>query len=96
MRLERRSQISWATLVLAPVGAVLATLLVSAALVLWAGAPVGRTYAAIFEGGFGSVFALSETLTRSRRAASVNTEASTSRAALFTSSRVKGLPRPVP
>ena len=31
---------------------------------LWAGAPVGRTYALLLQGGFGSVFALSETLTR--------------------------------
>jgi ATP-dependent Lon protease len=32
--------------------------------VLWAGAPVGQTYALLLKGGFGSVFALSETLTR--------------------------------
>ena len=30
----------------------------------WAGAPVGRAYALLFEGGFGSRFALAETLTR--------------------------------
>lgn len=65
MRFEKRTQTSVATMVLAPVGAVVFTLLVSAVLVLWAGAPVGRTYAAMIEGGFGSVFALSETLTRS-------------------------------
>ena len=64
MRLDKRSQVSPAALLLAPVGAVAFTLLVSALLVVWAGAPVGRTYTAIFEGGFGSVFALSETLTR--------------------------------
>ena len=40
------------------------TLLVAALLVLWAGAPVGRTYSLLFQGGFGSVFAWSETLTR--------------------------------
>jgi simple sugar transport system permease protein len=33
-------------------------------LVLWAGAPVAQTYGLLFTGGFGSVFALSETLTR--------------------------------
>ena len=33
-------------------------------LVLWAGAPLGQTYGLLFKGGFGSVFALSETLTR--------------------------------
>ncbi|MES2530894.1 MAG: ABC transporter permease [Pseudomonadota bacterium] len=64
MRLERRSETSHAALVLAPIGAVLFTLAVSALLVLWAGAPVSRTYALLLEGGFGSVFAWSETLTR--------------------------------
>ncbi|MCW5634839.1 MAG: ABC transporter permease [Rubrivivax sp.] len=64
MRLERRSQPSAVALVLAPVAAVAATLAVCALLVWWAGAPVGRTYAAIVAGGFGSLFAWSETLTR--------------------------------
>ncbi len=64
MRLERREQPSALALLLAPLGAVAATLLVCALLVLWAGAPVGRTYAAIAVGGFGSLFAWSETLTR--------------------------------
>lgn len=64
MRLERRHTTSRAALALAPVGAVLFTLAVSALLVLWAGAPVGRTYALLLQGGFGSVFAWSETLTR--------------------------------
>ncbi len=61
---RRASQASRAALLLAPVGAVAFTLLVSALLVLWAGAPVGRTYALLLQGGFGSVFAWSETLTR--------------------------------
>lgn len=64
MRLERRSQASTAALVLAPLGAVLATLVLSSLLVAWAGAPVGRAYALLLEGGFGSRFALTETLTR--------------------------------
>ncbi len=64
MRLEKRSETSAAALLLAPIGAVLFTLLVSSLLVLWAGAPVGRTYGLLLQGGFGSVFALSETLTR--------------------------------
>jgi len=64
MRLERRHHSSRAALLLAPVGAVAFTLAVSALLVLWAGAPVGRTYALLLQGGFGSVFAWSETLTR--------------------------------
>ena len=33
-------------------------------LVAWAGAPIGATYALMFDGGFGSRFAWSETLTR--------------------------------
>ena len=64
MRLEPRHQLSPAALLLAPVGAIVFTLLISALLVLWAGAPVGRSYAALLHGGFGSVFAWSETLTR--------------------------------
>jgi ABC-type uncharacterized transport system permease subunit len=32
--------------------------------VAWAGAPVGQAYALLLEGGFGSRFALTETLTR--------------------------------
>lgn len=64
MRLEKRNQTSPVALVMAPIGAVLFTLLVGALLVLWAGAPVGQTYSLLFKGAFGSVFALSETLTR--------------------------------
>ncbi len=64
MRLEKRHQSSAVALALAPVGAVGFTLLIAALLVLWAGAPVGQTYALLMKGGFGSVFALSETLTR--------------------------------
>ena len=48
----------------APVGAVAVTLAISSLLVAWAGAPVGRAYALLLEGGFGSRFALTETLTR--------------------------------
>jgi simple sugar transport system permease protein len=65
VRLERRTAGSAAAFVLAPVGAVAFTLLVASLLVLWAGAPVGQTYALLLKGGFGSVFAFSETLTRS-------------------------------
>ena len=64
MRLEKRSTGSTAALVLAPIGAVVFTLLVSSVLVWWAGAAVTETYALLLKGGFGSVFALSETLTR--------------------------------
>ncbi|MCY7318809.1 MAG: ABC transporter permease [Ramlibacter sp.] len=64
MRLEKRTEVSPAALILAPIAAVLLTMLVSSLLVLWAGAPVGPTWAALLKGGFGSVFALTETLTR--------------------------------
>jgi simple sugar transport system permease protein len=64
MRLEKRNAHSTLAMVLAPVGAIAATLVVASLLVLWAGAPVAQTYGLILSGGFGSVFALSETLTR--------------------------------
>jgi ABC-type uncharacterized transport system permease subunit len=64
MRLEKRSQSSPVALLLAPMGAVLFTLLIGGLLVLWAGAPVGQTYSLLFKAAFGSVFALTETLTR--------------------------------
>ena len=64
MRLEKRTQNSAVALALAPIGAIAVTLLVSTLLVLWAGAPVGQAYALLLKGGFGSVFAASETLTR--------------------------------
>jgi general nucleoside transport system permease protein len=64
MRLERRAEISRATLLAAPVIAIAFTLAICALLVAWAGAPITRTYALLFEGGFGSRFALTETLTR--------------------------------
>jgi len=64
VRLERREGTASAGLILAPLTAVVFTLVVSAALVLWAGAPVGRTYSLLLQGAFGSVFAWSETLTR--------------------------------
>ncbi|MBX3587405.1 MAG: ABC transporter permease [Ramlibacter sp.] len=64
MRLEKRPALSRTAQVLAPPGAVAFTLLITGLLVLWTGQPVGSTYALLFKGGFGSVFAISETLTR--------------------------------
>lgn len=64
MRLERRDETPAWLLLVAPAGALAFTLLVTSALVAWAGAPVGRAYALLVEGGFGSRFALTETLTR--------------------------------
>lgn len=64
MRLEKRAAVPPAALLLAPLAAIGATLLASSLLVLWAGAPVGPTWMAVLRGGFGSVFAWTETLTR--------------------------------
>ena len=64
MRLERRAGAGGAALVLAPLAAVALTLALASLLVAWAGAPVGRAYALLVAGGFGSRFALTETLTR--------------------------------
>ena len=64
MRLEPRSSQSTTALLLAPLGAVAFTLAVSTLLVLWAGAPVAETFGLLVKGAIGSVFAISETLTR--------------------------------
>ena len=64
MRLERRASVAPVWLLAAPFLAVGFTLLVSSLLVAWAGAPVGRAYALLLEGGFGSRLAITETLTR--------------------------------
>jgi ABC-type uncharacterized transport system permease subunit len=64
MRIEARAELSRAWLVAAPFAAIAATLVVTSLFVVWAGAPLGLTYRALFEGGFGSRFAWSETLTR--------------------------------
>jgi general nucleoside transport system permease protein len=64
MRLERRTQVSRLALVVAPLAAIGVTLLICALLVAWAEAPVARTFLLLLEGGFGSRFAITETLTR--------------------------------
>lgn len=64
MRLERRETASRVAMLAAPLAAVAVTLLACALLVAWAGAPVGQTYLLLFDGAFGSRFALTETLTR--------------------------------
>jgi ABC-type uncharacterized transport system permease subunit len=64
MRIERRAELSRAAQIGAPFLAVAFTLLTTSLMVAWAGAPVGRAYALLLEGGFGSLFAWSETLTR--------------------------------
>jgi len=64
MRLEARLRVPPALMVTAPVASVAVTLLLCAALIVWAGAPVGRAYLLLFDGAFGSRFAITETLTR--------------------------------
>ncbi len=64
LRLEARNTTPRALLLGAPLLAVAFTLAISSLLVAWAGAPVGQAYALLLEGGFGSRFALTETLTR--------------------------------
>jgi simple sugar transport system permease protein len=64
MRLEARNGLSRMAAVGAPLGAIVATLAICALLVRWAGAPVMASFGALLEGGFGSRFALTETLTR--------------------------------
>ncbi|MBK1663910.1 ABC transporter permease [Rhodospirillum rubrum] len=64
MRLERRESVpAWAS-VAAPLAAVAAALILCALLVAASGAPVLKAFATLFEGGFGSRFAIGETLTR--------------------------------
>jgi len=65
MRLEARAHITTVDLLRASGGAVIAVLAVAVALVAAAGAPIAQTFGLMWAGAFGSVFALSETLTRS-------------------------------
>ena len=64
LRLEARAHTPRALLLGAPLLAVVFTLAISSLLVAWAGAPVGQAYALLLQGGFGSRFAITETLTR--------------------------------
>lgn len=64
LRLEARESTPRALLVGAPLAALAFTLAISSLLVAWAGAPVGEAYALLLQGGFGSRFAWTETLTR--------------------------------
>jgi general nucleoside transport system permease protein len=64
MRLEARTAVSRIAPLISGLGAILFTLAVSGALVLWAKADVASAYVAIYEGALGSRFAITETLTR--------------------------------
>lgn len=63
-RLEARDQsLRWGWLI-APLAALLATVILAAGLIAWSGAPVAHAYALMVQGAWGSAFAASETLTR--------------------------------
>src|SRR5512144_1006697 len=64
LRFELRPRVPWSIAVVAPIAAAAFTLIAFAGLVVWAGAPVGRAYLLLFDGAFGSRFAITETLTR--------------------------------
>lgn len=64
MRLEPRAVPSRMALIAAPLIAVAFTLVVASLLVAATGAPVGATWQLMLQGSVGSVFALTETLTR--------------------------------
>ncbi|SLN27483.1 ABC transporter permease [Roseisalinus antarcticus] len=64
MRFERRDQPSAVLTLLAPVGAILAALVVAGGLIAIAGANVFEAYGLILKGAFGSRLGISETLTR--------------------------------
>jgi len=63
-RLELRTRVPLAIAIIAPIAAVAFTLIACAGLIVWAGAPVGHAYVLLFDGAFGSRFAIAETLTR--------------------------------
>ncbi|MEO9899545.1 ABC transporter permease [Nisaea sp.] len=65
MRIEARQDVTLWRVMLAPVLAVLAALVLGAGLIIWAGEPVLASYWALLKGSLGSSFALNETLTRS-------------------------------
>ena len=64
LHFTRRDTISARYYVLAAAFVLLVVLVVSSLLILWAHAPLGRAYLLLFEGAFGSRFAITETLTR--------------------------------
>jgi general nucleoside transport system permease protein len=64
IRFEPRDRSGALAAAMAPIGAVLAALLLSALPLAFAGAPIGRAFALMAAGAAGSVFALTETLTR--------------------------------
>ncbi|MCX5495666.1 ABC transporter permease [Kaistia dalseonensis] len=64
MRLERRANIPLSLAIAAPIGAVIAALLLAGILIAIAGAPVLEAYQRMLIGAFGSRLSITETLTR--------------------------------
>jgi simple sugar transport system permease protein len=65
MRLEPRTETPAAVMILAPIGALAASLALAAVLVMWSGASALGTFGLVIKGAAGSQFAFLETLTRS-------------------------------
>lgn len=65
MTLEPREHTPLWLVILAPVAAVAASLVLCSVLILWTGQPVLKAYALLLGGAFGSSFGIAETLTRS-------------------------------
>jgi simple sugar transport system permease protein len=65
MRLEPRTETPAAVMILAPIGALAASLAFAAILVMWSGASALGTFGLVIKGAAGSQFAFLETLTRS-------------------------------
>jgi ABC-type uncharacterized transport system permease subunit len=64
VRFEPREKVPTALLLILPLGAILASLLICAGLIAAAGAPVLGAYALLAEGAFGTRLAVADTLTR--------------------------------
>ncbi len=65
MQIEPRQDITTTRIILAPVIAILVAFILCAGLIMWTGESVFEAYGHLFKGGFGSRFAISETLNRS-------------------------------
>jgi len=65
VQIEARDHVSLMRVSMAPILAILATMVICSVLILWAGVSVVDAYALLFKGAFGSLFALKETFTRS-------------------------------
>lgn len=64
MQLEPREHISTLRIITAPILAILAAFIICSGLIMWTGESVLEAYGYLFKGGFGSRFAISETLNR--------------------------------